>query len=409
MPKNPNSHLAAVAYRPGRRPGSHILAALLLLLALPLGAAPENKVVLDIAGSRENPRNSEGGLVTLKAGAVAFYYTQFHGGGDDDSPARIVEIHSADRGDTWSAPRVVVTRGENLNVMSVSLLRLADGRLAMFYAVKKTLANCRPYVCFSTDDGATWSPAKAVFDSPGYFVLNNDRIIQTASGRLIVPVAYHRVLNPLGSEAHAVDYRGIVLWYLSDDMGATWREASTWWASPVASRNTFQEPGVVQLADGSLFSWARTDLGTQYGFRSSDDGATWSAPQPTELKSPCSPASIKRLPNSEALLAVFNDYSGRFPYTPSKTFYRGRSPLVAAISRDGGKTWPVRTRLEDEPMGEFCYTAIHFIPDGVLLAYVAYFPRAGHGPDRYRLRIRRLDLAAIGSQVFNPVGARVHN
>ena len=42
------------------------------------------------------------------------------------------------------------------------------------------------------DDGATWSEPKRVFDAPGNFVLNNDRVIQTTKGRLIVPVAFHR-------------------------------------------------------------------------------------------------------------------------------------------------------------------------------------------------------------------------
>ena len=80
--------------------------ALALALLLPLAAQgvlpPENRVVLDIASSKENPRNSEGAFVTLKSGRVLFLYTQFHGGGADASPARIVAIGSDDAGQTRS-------------------------------------------------------------------------------------------------------------------------------------------------------------------------------------------------------------------------------------------------------------------------------------------------------------------
>ena len=109
-----------------------------------LAAQPENRVVLNLEPTRDNPRNSEGAFATLKSGRVIFLYTQFYGGSEDKSPARIVAIHSDDRGITWSAPRVVVENTGHENVMSVSLLRLASGRLALFYAFKNNLSDCRP-------------------------------------------------------------------------------------------------------------------------------------------------------------------------------------------------------------------------------------------------------------------------
>ena len=87
---------------------------------------------------------------------------------------------------------------------------------------------------------------------------------------------------------------------------------------------------------------------------------------PTTLASPVSPASIKRIPGSAELLAVFNDHSGRVPFPKGK-----RSPLVAAISKDGGATWGTPKVLEGDPDGWYCYTAIHFVGDDVLLAYCA--------------------------------------
>ena len=42
-----------------------------------------------------------------------------------------------------------------------------------------------------------------------------------------------------------------------------------------------------------------------------------------------------------------------------------------AISRDEGRTWESRKVLEDDPNGWYCYTAITFIEDRVLLGHVA--------------------------------------
>jgi Neuraminidase (sialidase) len=355
-----------------------------LLLAAATLAQAENIIALNIEPSLGHPRNSEGSFATLASGRIIFCYSQFYGGARDESAAKIVRIHSDDAGRTWSAPEVVVENEGANNVMSVSLLRLASGKLAMFYCVKNSWIDCRPHLRLSTDDGATWSPPRLVQQAPGYFVLNNDRVIQTSKGRLVMPLAFHRSRGTDPHTSKSWDARAIATWLYSDDDGATWQESASWWAMPVPSGSGLQEPGVVERADGSLLSWCRTDQGAQYGFVSTDAGRTWTPPEPTELKSPNGPASIKRLPGSDDLLALFNDHSGRFPFPPKK-----RNPFVAAISSDGGKTWPHRQLIESDPDGLYHYTAIHFIGDAVLLAYCAGDSQVGA---LNRLRIRRLTL-----------------
>jgi sialidase-1 len=349
--------------------------------------APTNSLVLDIAATKENPRNSEGAFITLKSGRVLFLFTQFYGGGADESPARIVSVQSDDAGRSWSPePQVIVENKGAQNVMSVSLLRLRGGKLALFYLIKNSWHDCRPWLQLSEDEAQTWSPPQLVVDAPGYFVLNNDRVVQLASGRLVVPVAFHRARRSDPTDRRSFDARAIALWYLSDDEGKTWREAGEWWASPLSSRTGLQEPGVVEVADGHLFSWMRTDLGAQFGCISTNAGVSWSPPVATSLKSPVSPASIKRLPGSADLLAVFNDHSAQFPFTPGR-----RTPLVAALSRDGGQTWPVRKVIEDDPAGSYCYTAIHFTEGAVLLGYFDFRASAKDALAN-RLRVRRLEL-----------------
>lgn len=348
-------------------------------------SAAENRVVLNIEPTPQFPRNSEGAFVTLKNGRILFFYTRFYGGRADHSAAQIVSIHSDDGGSTWSAPpRVVVANRGDCNVMSVSLLRMQSGRIGLFYLLKNSWIDCRPYLQISSDEAETWSEPRLVGTAPGYFVLNNDRVLQLRNGRLCVPLAFHRSRDTDPNSSRSFDSRAITMWYLSDDEGKTWREAETWWALPAHGRTGLQEPGVVELANGELFGWARTDQGKQFGFRSKDGARTWTAPEATPLISPVSPASIKRLPASNVLLAVYNDHSGQFPFPSGK-----RTPLVAALSSDNGVSWPKRRILEEDPDGWYCYTAIHFVEESALLAYCAGDSTVG---GLNRLRIRRVAL-----------------
>lgn len=358
----------------------------LVLAGLLLAGAPvDSTVVLNLEPSPEFPRHSEGAFATLADGRILFVYTRFTGGAEDHSSADLVGLESADGGQTWGPPRVVVANEGRSNVMSVSLLRLAgSGRLALFYLLKNSFQDCQPYLRYSSDEGATWSEAHRCGRAPGYFVLNNDRVIQLRSGRLVMPLGYHRSRGEEPDAWTSFDGRAIAMWLLSDDEGATWREARTWWALPVVTGTGMQEPGVVELDDGSLLTVARTDQGRQWECRSTDGGETWTAPVAGPLQSPVAPATLKTFPGTATLLAVYCDHSGAFPFPAGK-----RTPLVAALSDDRGTTWHSARAIETDPDGWYCYTAMHFVGEHVLLAYCAGDSQVG---GLNRLRIRRVGL-----------------
>jgi sialidase-1 len=331
------------------------------------GKAPtanvELRTLLTIEPSKENPRNSEGDIIELKDGRLCLIYTRFTGGGDDNAAADLARRTSADRGRSWSSDTIVVRHTGGLNVMSVSLLRLASGKIALFYLRKSSPEDCRPMMCLSTDETQTWSaPTLCVTDEVGYYVLNNDRAIQLHSGRLVLPVAWHR------GPGRPWDSAGVILCYLSDDNGQTWRRSKDPFQghAPNGRRLTVQEPGVVELKDGRLMMYLRTDAGSQYVCHSPDGGQTWSKAEPSPLASPLSPATIKRIPWTGELLCVWNDHSGAHPYAAGR-----RTPLCLATSKDEGKTWSPSRIIEDNPDGWYCYTAIAFLEDQMLLAYCA--------------------------------------
>ncbi|MBN1806821.1 MAG: exo-alpha-sialidase [Sedimentisphaerales bacterium] len=126
------------------------------------------------------------------------------------------------------------------------------------------------------------------------------------------------------------------------------------------------ECDIIELKDGRLMMYMRTNAGSQYICYSQDAGQTWSRARPSNLVSPLSPASIKRIPWTGDLLCVWNDHSGVHSYPEGR-----RTPLCIALSKDEGKTWSKSKVIEENPDGWYCYTAITFVKDRMLLAYCA--------------------------------------
>jgi sialidase-1 len=353
------------------RPTCLALATLLLIAAIRLAAAegPTKDVLLP--PGPKNPRNSEGDFIQLRDGRMLFVYTHFLGGGGDHSAAHLAGRYSSDAGLTWTKEDATIVANEGgWNVMSVSLLRLADGRIALFYLRKNSLNDCRPWLRISDDEAETWSePKLCIDDEVGYYVLNNDRAVQLESGRLILPVALH---NKAGYEKP--DWDGKILCYFSDDLGGAWRRSKSLLVgtTPEGKRATLQEPGLIVLRGGRLMMFCRTRSGSQYLSFSKDDGDMWSEFAPSNIISPCSPASIERIPKTGDLLLVWNNHQD------VDDAHRGkRTPYNVALSRDEGKTWEKTKTLEDDANGWYCYTAMYFVGDHVLLGHCAGDRRTG--------------------------------
>jgi len=340
----------------------------------------EVRTVLLLSPTKLNPRNSEGDFLQLRDGKVLFVYTHFTGGAGDHARACLAQRESEDGGHTWSGEDAVLVEGEGaMNVMSVSLLRLDEERIGLFYLRKNSLSDCRPAARISSDEGATWGPpADLVPESQiGYYVMNNDRVVRLKNGRLVAPVAQH----------HGEDWKewtpyGRIMCYLSDDSGGIWRRSSEAPEPEEAGgkRVMLQEPGVVELRDGRLLMFCRTDAGCQYVSYSEDGGETWSRPRPSSIVSPRSPASIERIPATGDLLLVWNNHEGIDAALAGK-----RTPLNTAISRDEGETWEHKRTLESDPDGWYCYTAVEFVVDHVLLAYCAGNQREKSGLNTTRV------------------------
>ncbi len=317
--------------------------------------------------SAEYPRHSEGDIIELKDGTLLLAWTRFTGGGSDHSTANIAAVTSKDGGRTWSAPCVIQENTGKQNVMSLSFLRAKSGKIGMFYLEKNSNSDLQVHYRWSSDEAKTWGPVQKIPAPAGYNIVNNDRVIQLHSGRIIVPVSYTPDIGAPGP-----------LWVFcmySDDEGRTWKRSTPDLHCP---KKGAMEPGVVSLADGRLLMVIRNQMGCIYRSFSRDKGATWSEPIPTDLKSPESPATIKRIPKSKNLLLVWNN---------NGTGTRQRSPLTAAISKDNGRTWVNVRDIDDNPTSNYAYISIDFVKDDVLLTYYDH-PKGGG----WNLRLRSIPL-----------------
>ena len=255
----------------------------------------------------------------------------------------------------WSLPGMISDGG-------VSFLRLQDGRLAFLANrhVQGLHGGGLPVLSFSSDDGASWTPARLVGEPEGVWYVMNDRLIQLRSGRLVVPVAH----MPKGAGTYEGD-KNLGLCFFSDDGGSTWHRSRV--PAKLDDTRGMAEPCVAEVAAGHLLMLARTGSGYLYASRSDDAGDTWSNPEPTTLVSACAPLTLKTLPDGR--LIVFYDHAA--PLNAGAFF--PRTPLCYAASSDKGMHWGPPVLVDDEGAEhqdrQNIYPSIAFTKEGMVVMW----------------------------------------
>lgn len=338
--------------------------------------------------STDGNRAGEGSVVELDDGTLYFVYGKFDGN-YDASPAKLVSRRSTDGGESWGETEVFIEPAPSWqNVMSVSLLRLQNRRIGCAFLVKSGEGHekCIPYWMVSDDDAKSWSDPKPIVKNGhyivqgkqhiGYYVVNNDRLLQLDSGRLLLP--YHYYIQP-PTDQYRQPACGCLI---SDDNGESWRHG---WdeikaepenyhipdavvADPVPllrlmkyNMVNVQEPGVVELSSGRVLMWARSNGGCAYAAISADGGDNWSPFKPLcKIPMPQGPSAIKRVPGTGRLVMIHPDRSG-VPYG-SEEFMR-RTPLAVSVSDDEGVSWQRHKPLIGDDTHNYCYYSLLFCGD----------------------------------------------
>jgi len=335
---------------------------LLPVMLISTTALAEEEIIETIVApaTATNRRNTEGDLVVTKNGTYLLAWSDFYGGAADNAAARISGVRSIDGGRTWSPQFTLQKNIGKENVMSVSFLRLPSGEILFFFLVKNSRRDLDCMVRRSADDGATWSKPALITPEPGYYVMNNARVIQLSSGRILCPMSFTQEVWARGEK-----FRTVV--YYSDDDGRTWRRGRGLVACP---KRGAMEPGLIELADKRVLQIIRTQLGKIWHCFSSDGGDTWTEPAPWTVAAPEAPSTLARMPGRGEFLLVYN------PTVRLGTDHSGpRTPLVAALSTDEGRTWSRPKMIEADQTAHYAYTSIRFHGDRVLFSY--YVSRAG--------------------------------
>lgn len=343
------------------------------------------RLVKTLETSPANPRNGEGSFIRLNDGGIMLAYSHFGGEGGDHDYSRIMAVISYDEGESWSEPKELFEDDyECRNNMACTLVRLPNGELGACYLRKNSepdgTISCMPVFRYSSDEGATWSKLKFCTDEIGYYCGTNAASIVTSAGRIITPASF------AGNTVHRYDLEpGVVRFFCSDDCGRSWREDMSCITTPYGDAAGLQEPGLLELPDGTLWCYMRTVYGFQYQSFSKDAGRTWTVPEPNFLfPSPDSPMRVMEL--GDKVIAVFNPV-GHSLCAAHNTPWGSpqRSPIVLAVSGDKGRSFakPAKefswrsfkehTRscflIEDDPADSYCYPAMIRVDGGYLVTY----------------------------------------
>src|SRR5580692_977544 len=254
----------------------------------------------------------------------------------------------------------------------------------------------------SADQGKSWGPIETLFDrvgTSGVFVRQPPVILN--NGDLLLPIFYcHGTPGRKWVGDHDTSAVRI-----SSDGGKSWREVA------VPGSTGCVHMDVEVLHDGTLLALFRSRWADNiYASRSTDNGRSWTVPEPTELPNNNSSIQFTVLANGHLAL-VYNHISaaqaterrtglyddiGEDDDAPvevpaeGKTAFWGvpRAPMTVAISEDGGRTWPFRRDLEvgdgycmtnnsrEKINREFSYPSIKQGPDGALHIAFTYFRQA---------------------------------
>ena len=326
-----------------------------------------------------HPRQTEADIVVLKGGTLLAAWSDFTGGRRDEATAQISAAKSTDGGRTWTAPFVLQENIGKHNVMSVSFLRERSGEILFFFLVKNSLSDLKVFVRRSSDEAKTWSAPVVVTPEPGYSIMNNARVIQLnsgggartarprvhdgkptrgqaarAPGRILCPISF---CDDIGKRS--AHLRTLI--YFSDDGGRSWKHSKDYVDVP---KRGAMEPHVIELKDGKVLQIIRTELGQIWFSTSADGGDTWSSAAPFGVVSPESPSTIKRMPDTGELLLIYNPSIER-----GITKIQARTPLVASLSKDEGKTWSAPKVIEASLDFSYAYTSVTFCGDRALLTY----------------------------------------
>jgi len=229
-------------------------------------------------------------IVTQKGTVLAF--AEARAGQGDSGDIDLVVKRSTDNGKTWSEQSVVWSDGANTCGNPCPVIDQSTGRIILMMTwnlgsvdegdiIMQNIDDTRrPYMCYSDDDGLTWSEPvdlTATCKNPdwGWYATGPGMAIQLKSekykNRIVIPANHSYTTNKEQEKVTEGGYGYGSHVLLSDDGGANWRMSTV--ITPGCN-----ESQLVELSDGRLMMNMRSynGLGCRAISYSEDGGETWS-------------------------------------------------------------------------------------------------------------------------------------
>lgn len=155
--------------------------------------------------------------------------------------------------------------------------------------------------------------------------------------------------------------------YASTDGGLTFEERGG--VTLPLERRGFDEHNLLELQNGTLRAYIRTDMGPDgiWNSESTDGGRSWSEPRPGVLPAVAARIFVRRLASGNILMVK----NGR----PGDREAKVRRDMTAYLSEDDGRTWPCSLVLDGGRDG-VSYPDGQQLPDG-RIAVIYDFDRTG--------------------------------
>ena len=301
-----------------------------VLLAEP-GIDTERVFGAEIPGRYKHPAS----ITELDNGDL--YLVYYGGSGEYAADAAVFGARRRKAESQWSMPEAITPKPKSPEGNAV-VWQGPDGLVWLFSVIRPgaTWSTSRIAVRVSRDRAQTWEPPTPLTSEAGTMVRAKPIVLK--GGDYLLPI-YHETGND--RERVGADTSSLFLRY--DRKTKRWSESNR-----IHSRLGNLQPAVAPLTDKFLVCYCRrggdykprTD-GYLVRSESRDGGRTWSPGSDSSFPNPNAAVDLLRLQNGHLVL-VYNDSMSR------------RTPLTAALSTDGDKSYPHRRNLAEGP-GDFAY------------------------------------------------------
>jgi len=242
---------------------------------------------------------------------------------------------SKDEGKTWKSHSLFADAEKFLARPERALIRTRKGTLVMGFLNEKEITRGKwvvndkkelskfylpTYITRSLDEGKTWEAPLKIQDGWCGAIRS---LIQLKSGRLVLA----------GQDVRFDPGRHVVMSYVSDDEGKTWKQSNELDIGGSGSHGGAMEATLAELADGRVYMLIRTVKGWFWEAYSDDGGLTWRDFVRSQLRSSTCCGQLARLADGRLILLWNRSPVGK-PYN-----LNSRAELSIAFSSDEAKTW----------------------------------------------------------------------